>query len=267
MKIIILAILFFCSSKTLAQFTYSSTGKEPPTARQIIEADEYLKFEVKYGFFKLAWIELEAIRDTVVDGDTLSYLRSIIRTNSRVPFLDEELDYYSSVFYVNENNMPVTHNYWKDNVDEGKYREHDYFFDRELNQVSFNRDGGRDTLDLVESATSGLLVFVWSRMFAGTKTPFDMNVYVSKKKGEILVENFTEIHRRKVIAFDDKEFDTYYSKGQAKENGPFGFSGSFEAWFLTDDLRIPVEARVKAFLGNVKIRLIEYKRGIRNEKN
>jgi len=267
MKIVFLAILLCYSSSTIAQFTNTSEKKEPPTARQIIEADEYLKIEIKYGFFKLAWLELESIKDTVVNGDTLSYLRSVIRTNPRVPFLDEEIDNYSSLFYLDENNKPVTYNYWKDNVDEGKYREHDYFFDRELNQVRFNENGARDTLDLVDPATSGLIVFIWARMFAGTQTPYNMNVYVSKEKGEIHAENFTKIEKRKVIAFDDKEFDTYYSKGQAKINGPFGFSGNFEAWFLTDDLRIPVEARVKVFLGKVKIRLIEYKRGRKNEKN
>ena len=267
MRVLLFVILVFYSSETFAQLSYPDVKQKPPTARQIIEADEYLKFEVKYSFLKLAWVELEAVRDTVIEGDTLSYLRSIVRTNSRVPFMDEDIDYYNSLFYVNEDNKPVTYSYWKDNVDAGRYREYDYFFDRELNQVRFDENGVRDTLNLVEPATSGLIIFVWSRMFAGTKTPYDMNVYVSKEQGKIHAENFDKKEKRKVIAFDDKEFDTYYSKGQAKVNGPFGFSGNFEAWFLADDLRIPVEVRMKVFLGNVKVRLIEYRRGVKNEKN
>lgn len=266
-KLIVFVILFWCSNNVFAQLPYPSEKQGPPTARQIIEADEYLKFEVKYSFLKLAWLELEAVRDTVVKGDTLSYVRSIIRTNSRVPFMDEDIDYYSSLFYVNKNNQPVTYNYWKDNVDAGRYREDEYFFDRELNQVRYNENGVRDTLDLVEPATSGLIIFLWSRMFAGTETPYDINVYVSKEQGKIHAENFQKKEKRKVIAFDDQEFDTYYSKGQAEVNGPFGFSGEFEGWFLADDLRIPVEIRAKVFLGKVKIQLIEYRRGERNEKN
>lgn len=267
MKVLAFAILFWCSSQVFAQIPYPATNQSPPTPQQIIEADEYMKFEVKYSFFKLAWIEFEAIRDTVVDGDTLSYLKSVIRTNSRVPFLDEELDYYNSIFSLNEETRPVTFNYWKDNVDDNRYREDEYFFDRDLNKVRYNENGARDTLDLLEPATSGLIVFIWSRLFAGTEKPYEINVYVSKELGKIHAENFSKKEKRKVIAFDDREFDTYYSKGRSEVNGPFGFSGSFEAWFLTDDLRIPVEIRAKAFLGNVKIRLIEYKRGGKNEKN
>lgn len=267
MRVLLCVILIFCSSETFAQLPFPAIKQAPPTAKQIIEADEYLKFEIKYSFFKLAWLELEAVRDTVIEGDTLSYLRSIVRTNSRVPFMDEDIDYYNSLFYVNEDNKPVTYSYWKDNVDAGRYREYDYFFDRKLNQVRFDENGVRDTLDLVEPATSGLIIFLWSRMFAGTETPYDMNVYVSKKQGKILAENFSRKEKRKVIAFDDQELDTYYSKGQAEVNGPFGFSGDFEAWFLADDLRIPVEARVKVFLGKVKVRLIEYRRGGKDEKN
>ncbi|MEP1152083.1 MAG: DUF3108 domain-containing protein [Balneola sp.] len=266
-KLIVFVILFWCSNNVFAQLPYPSEKQGPPTAQQIIKADEYLKFEVKYSFLKLAWVELEAIRDTVIEGDTLSYLRSIVRTNSRVPFMDEDIDYYNSIIYVNEDNKPVTHSYWKDNVDANKFREYDYFFDRELNQVRFDENGVRDTLDLVEPATSGLIIFLWSRMFAGTETPYDINVYVSKEQGKIHAENFPKKEKRKVIAFDDQEFDTYYSNGQAEVNGPFGFSGDFEGWFLADDLRIPVEIRAKVFLGKVKIRLIEYRRGERNEKN
>ena len=59
----------------------------------------------------------------------------------------------------------------------------------------------------------------------------------------------------------DAAVETYLSEGTTDNiDGPFGFSGNFRAWFLADDLRVPLEARVKVLFGNAIVRLIEYKR-------
>jgi len=238
----------------------ASTG-EPPTVTEIVEAGEYLKYEAKYSFFKVGWMEVKAVRDTFVNGDTLLHLKTIIKSNSKVPFVGTEIDEFNSLVSLDEQGRTRTEVYWKDNLDEGEYREIEYFFNRETGEVAFKEeDGSRDTLDLKEPASAGQDIFFWGRLFAGTDSSYNMNVYVSKEMGSLVAENSTKKEKRKVIAFDDRKVDTYYSKGKANLDGPFGFSGDFEAWYLADDLRVPVEARFKVFLGKVKLRLVEYRR-------
>jgi len=85
-------------------------------------------------------------------------------------------------------------------------------------------------------------------------------VYVTKKKGYIFGRNSTELDERRYEAFDEP-VQAYMLVGQTENiEGPFGFSGDFRAWFMNDDLRIPLEARVKVLWGNVKVKLIEYTR-------
>ncbi|MDX1638816.1 MAG: DUF3108 domain-containing protein [Balneolaceae bacterium] len=233
----------------------------PPAVDQLIHANEYLKFKVTYSFFKIAWVEIEAIGDTLVDGEKLFHIRSTIRSNSAVPLIGTEIDEYNSIFYVNGQNLPVTRAYWKHDIDEGDYREYDYYFDRNSGQVRFRENATSDTLRLEEPATSGHLILLWARLFAGTDKTYRMNVYTAKEKGTLVSQNFTGKEKKKVAAFDNREVDTYYSRGSALVAGPFGFSGDFEIWFMDNELRVPVEARLKVFLGHVKAHLIEYRRG------
>ncbi len=259
-------ILFFgfyalTTISTFAQYPYPGNSKNQPLTEDIFSFKETFKYEVKYGFFKLGWVEVTLLKDTLYNGSIKKHLMTEIRSNSRVPFVGTEIDQFHSLFYVNENGIPVTSYYWKDNIDEDKYKETEYTFDRELNEVHYKEeDDTRDTLDLVEPATAGQVIFLFSRLFAGSGENSRLPVYVSKELGYIEMENSSEIEMRKYAPFKGK-VATYLSKGKTIDiDGPFGFSGNFRAWFLADDLRVPLEARVRVLFGNAIIRLIEYKR-------
>lgn len=93
----------------------------------------------------------------------------------------KELDLFHSLFFVNEGGIPVSSYYWKDNVDEDNFKEIVYEFDRVENVVRYKEeDDTRDTLDLVEPATSGQEIFYFSRLFAGSDQNSRLPVYVTK---------------------------------------------------------------------------------------
>ena len=96
-------------------------------------------------------------------------------------------------------------------------------------------------------------------MFAGSDESYTLPVYISKELGYINSDNVSTKKKRRIPAFEGR-VDTYYAEGDADLDGPFGFSGKFKAWYMADDLRIPLESHFKVFLGNVKIKLIEYTR-------
>ncbi|SMO88856.1 DUF3108 domain-containing protein [Gracilimonas mengyeensis] len=257
----LLPVFLFISSPAIAQHGFPSESTSPPEMGDLFNVKETFRYEVKYGFFKLGWVNVELLSDSTYEGKQHKLLLTEMESNSSIPFIGKELDRYYSLFFVNDEGLPVESKFWKDNVDEEEFKEIVYTFDREEGIVHYKEeDDTRDTLALEEPATSGHVIFYFSRLFAGSEESYKMPVYVSKKKGYVIAENSTEKEERNYEPFDDSIM-AYKMNGTTENiSGPFGFSGDFRAWFLDDDLRVPLEARVKVIWGNVIVRLIEYNR-------
>jgi len=259
--LLVLVALCSLSGSLMAQHTYPADKENPPGMEDFFQVKETFRYEVKYGFLKLGWVNVELLSDTLYQDQERKHILTEIESNSKIPFMGKELDRLHSLFYVNDEGLPVESKYWKDNIDEDEMNEIQYWFDRDLGKVYYKEeDGSRDTLDLEDPATSGHLIFYFSRMYAGTDEDFKLPVYVTKKKGYIYAENSPQLEDRNYEPFDET-IQAYKLVGSTENiEGPFGFSGDFRAWFLNDDLRIPLEARVKVLWGNVKVKLIKYTR-------
>lgn len=256
-----LFLILLVSPSVSGQTIFPAEKNRPPTMDEILSVKEHFLYEITYGFIKLGEIEVEITGNTTYEGHRHLILRTYIEANPPIPFVDDEEDQFTSYFFVNEDGLPVESLYWKDNLDENKKREIIYTFDRENGIVHYKEeDDSRDTLKLEEPATSGHVIFFFSRLFAGSENDFKLPVYVTKKHGYVFGENFTKTEKRKYEAFEEP-IRAYLMHGSTQNiEGPFGFSGNFRAWFLADDLRVPLEARVRVFLGNVKVKLIKYTR-------
>lgn len=247
--------------KTTVSYDYS---EQPPTADELMQWHEVFTYKVRYSFFKLGEVKVEVVSDTLYNGKKSWHLKSIITSNSGIPFVGREENHYNSIFDI-VGNMIRVQEYWTDNVDEEEYRDSEYIFDREVQKVyAYEKDHPPDTLALEEPASSGHSVFYRSRLTAGTDSLVKVPIYLNQEKKYLTLANTTETDMREYDAFP-KEVKTYFAKGDTNIKGPFGFSGEFEAWYLADDLRVPVEARVKVWLGNVKIKLIDYKKEQRDD--
>jgi hypothetical protein len=260
-KLIVSIFLLLFTLPALGQHSYPVTSSTPPDMEQLFSVKETFRYEVKYGFFKLGWVNVELLSDSVYEGRQLHHIFTEIESNPRIPFVGDELDQFHSLFYVNEDGIPEEVKYWKDNVDENEYDEIHYWFDRDIGKVYYiEEDDTRDTLALEDPATSGHLIFYTSRLFAGSEEDFTLPVYVTKEHGYIYADNSRQKEERNYEAFDGP-VQTYLMNGSTERiEGPFGFSGEFRAWFLDDDLRVPLEARVDVLWGNVIVRIIDYTR-------
>ncbi len=255
------ALSLLVVSRTQAQEsapTYQHPER-PPTLQELLEWKETFTYNVKYSFFNLGKVQTTIVRDTTYEGEHLWWLRTKIISNSSIPFMGREENHYNT-FFVETDSLPHTRLYWRDNVDEEEFNAERYDFDYDRQKVYFSKDGEpEDTLELTEPSTSGQLIFYYSRLLAGTDQPYRLPVYLEAEKGYIDVNNTRKTEIREYEAFP-QGVTTYYTDGNADIDGPFGFSGEFKAWYLADDLRIPVEAHARVWLGNVKIRLIDYKK-------
>ncbi|MFH5831240.1 DUF3108 domain-containing protein [Halalkalibaculum sp. DA3122] len=242
-------------------FTTKAHGS--PTPGELLEWREVFTYNVKYSFFTLGKVRVE-LADTLYQGERAWKLSGIITSNSGIPFVGKEENHYNSLFRL-ENGTPRELVYWKDNVDEEKFDEERFIYDYENRNVyAFKEGEPTDTLELKTPATSGPLIFFFSRLHAGREVDSRTFVYLEDEQGTIDMEYTRQRDEREYEAFQNP-IDTFYAKGVANIDGPFGFSGDFKAWFADDELRIPLEAHVKVWLGNVKVRLIDYKKELRNE--
>ncbi|MCW9705826.1 DUF3108 domain-containing protein [Fodinibius salsisoli] len=233
--------------------------ESPPTMQELLKWKELLTYEVKYSLFKLGEVQTEVIRDTTYQGEHLWWLRSKIISDPSVPFVGREENHYNTLFVATDS-LPHTRLYWRDNVDEDEYNAERYDFDYEAGKVYLSRAGEpEDTLDLEGPSTSGQLILLYGRLFAGSVQPYQLPVYIEGEKGLIDVKNTRKSEMREYEAFEHP-IKTYYSEGDANIDGPFGFSGEFKAWYMADDLRVPLETHAKVWLGNVKVRLIDYQK-------
>jgi hypothetical protein len=231
----------------------------PPTMEELLEWKEVFTYKVKFGFFKLGEVKTEIISDTTYQGQKIWWLRTVITSNSGIPFVGDEENHYNT-FMVETDSTPYTKLYWRDDIDEEEFEAEVYEFDYKKEKVYFSKMGEPvDTLALTEPSTSGQLIFYYSRLFAGTNKDYRLPVYLEGEKGYINGTNSSEIEERDYDAFDDP-VKTYFSEGDADIEGPFGFKGKYKAWYIADDLRVPAEAHAKVWLGNVKVKLIDYKK-------
>lgn len=231
----------------------------PPTLDELIEAREVFEYEVRYGFFTLGWVDVELLPDTTFAGEKAYHMRTRIRSNRKVPLVGTRIVNYENIFNF-EDEFMYSHEFWRDDIHDEDYDRVRISFDREEDQVYFFEYGEpADTLDLVEPASGGDIIFYFSRLFAGTDRSYQLPVYTEDEMGEIEAHNSGDTEMRSYDAFDE-DVEAYYSEGETNIDGPFGFSGRFKAWFSTDDLRVPLEAHVRVIFGNVKVRLISYER-------
>lgn len=233
--------------------------ERPPTMQELLEWKEVFTYKVKFGFFKLGEIKTEVICDTTFHGEKVWWLRTIITSNSGIPFVGKEENHYNT-FMVITDSTPHTRLYWRDDVDEKEFSAERYEFDYENEAIYYSEEGQPiDTLEVTEPSSSGQLIFYYSRLLAGTDKDYRLPVYLDRKKGYINGTNSREIEMREYDAFEDP-VKTYSSEGDADIDGPFGFRGKYRAWYIADDLRVPAEAHAKVWLGHVKVQLIDYKK-------
>ncbi|MEX0894460.1 MAG: DUF3108 domain-containing protein [Balneolaceae bacterium] len=232
---------------------------EPPTMEKLTSVKERFTYGVRYGFLNLGEVEVITTPDTTYDGMEVIHLRTVMKSNHRIPFVGKrEVHYQSFSKFTDE--WPYSFVFWRDDLHDEDYERIKIEFDRDQEQVFFYERGeSQDTLALEDPASGGDVIFLFARMFAGTDHSYELPVYIENEKGAVKAINFPAIEKRSYEAFPEP-IDTYYSEGISNVEGPFGFTGEFKAWFATDHLRIPVEAHVRIIFGNVKVQLKEYER-------
>lgn len=254
-----LTVFLLLTTAGRAQSELTIDADEPPTMEKLTSVKEHFTYGVRYGFLNLGEVEVITTPDTTYDGLEVIHLRTVMKSNHRIPFVGRnEVHYQSFSKFTDE--WPYSFVFWRDDLHDEDFERYKIEFDRDRGQVFFYESGEpQDTLALEDPASGGDVIFLFARMFAGTDQSYELPVYIENEKGQVTATNSPAIEKRSYKAFPEP-IDTYYSEGVANVEGPFGFTGEFKAWFATDPLRMPLEAHVRIIFGNVKVKLKEYER-------
>jgi hypothetical protein len=249
----LLILLVAATLHSLAQ----RAPRSQPTMPSLVKAKEQLIYSVHYGFLTLGEVILEEVRDTLYQGKKAHYSRTIIRSNPSIPFVGRKERHFHSIFAHNDT-IAYGLNFWTDSVHDNEYFDSRYIFDYEKGKVFiFEFEEPTDTLALDGPADSGPTLHLITRLYAGMNAKRTYPIYISNEKGDVEMTYTSRIDQISTEAFSGP-VSAYYSFGNANLKGPFGFSGAYKAWHMTNDSRIPLEAHVRVWVGNVKVKLKSY---------
>ncbi len=231
-----------------------------PDIQQLIDANERLTYEVRYGFLRLGDVHVYLKQDTVYRDTPAVHMVTEMISNRRLPLVGHREVHYHNFLAFNDS-IPYGIRFWQNSMHKEQMERYLYDFDYAAGLVYSYEDGELlDTLDLDEPADGGPAVMYYSRLFAGTDQSRVYPIYIDNEKSNITMRFSSEKVSYNSPAFPNERISAYVMDGYADFDGPFGFSGDFATLFMDDDLRIPLEARVSIWVGSVRVRLIEYER-------
>lgn len=253
------------SAQTIPGTPVDSTVITPLSIQELVELQETFRYQVEYGFLTLGEVVVEGRVHTKAEKDTMGTpsdyrLTMTIYGNESIPIVGKREVRFTSLFDLEKQNQLVERRFWRDDLHNGEFERSLIEFDHARDSVRFfDRGEAEAVLPLVQPAVGGSLVFYASRLAAGYQDPYSLNVFIENEQADLDAATQEPAKPRKVPALEG-DVMAWFSEGTTNIKGPFGFSGGFKSWFTTEPERVPLEAWVKIFVGNVKITLQSYQR-------
>lgn len=255
---VLLVVLAAATGMSITQS--SSTSTPNPDIRQLIDANERMTYEVRYGFLRLGNVYVYLKRDTVYRDTPAVHMVTEMVSNRRIPLVGHREVHYHNFMGVRDD-VPYGLKFWQNSLHNDEMERYLFDFDYESGVVySFEHGEPLDTLALEQLSDGGPAVMYFARLFAGTNQQKTYPIFIDNAQSDIVLHFSSEKIPHRSPAFPDEEIEAYAVDGYAGFDGPFGFSGDFTGLLRDDELRIPLEARVSIWVGSVRVRLTEYER-------
>ena len=222
---------------------------------------EELTYNVSYASVDIGQVRIKVV-DKVQRGGKTSYKTlAYIDSYRGVPFVNIHTTYESLI------SESLYSRWFQARVKDGSsWHRFVYNYDYPHGSVSIEqtdetsgRVEKRDTLHIESPYQDGLSMFYLARCRIQSSQPVNVPVVVNERKGSAFLDFKNERKNETIDAVDYPLNVTYFS-GRADFVGIFGLTGEFEGWFSNDGARVPILAKMKVLLGNIRIELMKWKR-------
>lgn len=241
-----------------AALSHASQFSPPAAGDTIFFVGEELTYNVSYIGFDIGRVKIKLLSR---DGDSSYSAIAYMDSYKGVPLVD-----LHSVFESRFSKSVFSYDFQARDKDDDHWKLFKYRFDYPKKLViveegiwQSNSTDRRDTIRLDTLYQDGLSLFFFARKHVHINEQVRVPVFVSEKKGVAEI-NFTHIRKKESIDAVDYPVDVIYFNGKAGFIGVFGLTGGFEGWFSNDGARVPILAKMKVIIGNIRIELIEWKR-------
>ncbi len=226
-----------------------------------MQIGEELTYNVSYAFVDIGQVRVTVL-DKVSDKGT-SYYNVVAHIDSykNIPFVDLHSVYEShfdaliySLWFRSRTKKDSRWHYFTYEFD---YPKHGIY----IHQGTWgtNSVDRRDTLSVGSFSQDGLSIFYYARQNLFSRKTLTIPTVVSEQQGNTVI-HFTNQRTHEKIDAIDYPVDLIHFEGNAGFVGIFGLTGDFEGWFSNDAARVPVLAKMKVIIGDVKIELMKWKR-------
>jgi hypothetical protein len=225
------------------------------------QVGEELKYVVSYTFINIGEVIIKVLDKKSEDNRHFYHAAAYIDSYSGIPFVDLHHIYETK---MNEYSEPV---FFKGIV---KHDDHtsftEYYFNYADNEIDVKK-GKVEPYELWTDSTAsadsvyqdGISILFYARKFSGSGKSVKVPCFVNEEKV------YTEINFTKQISpisINAVDYDVAGVKlnGRTDFVSVYGLTGAFEGWFSNDEASVPIIAKMKVIIGNVKLELVEWKR-------
>ncbi len=257
---IILCITFALADDGHASI-YKNTWESSDSV--LFQVGEELTYNVSYTFLDIGQVRIKIADKKTENGKTTYSAIVYIDSYKGVPFVDLH------TIYETKMNTPVYSDYFRartKNNDTGKWYHITYNIDYTKHKVDIQQgEFGSPTITKEQSITidtmyqDGLSLFYFARANVKNRKSIIVPTIVQEQKVNTQL-NFMNERTSEEIDAVDYPVDVIHFDGHADFVGIFGLTGDFEGWFSNDEACIPIVAKMKVLIGNVKMELMKWKR-------
>ena len=226
-----------------------------------LEVGEELTYVVSYTFIKFGEIKIIVKGKKVIDGQNYYSTIAYMDSYSGIPFVNLHMIYestmnpkYYSVFFrgiVKKDEYTTFTEYYTDytkdktRIKKGKIKPYQLWTD--------------STTSAKQEFQDGLSILYFARMFSGSGKSISLPCFVNEKKSITTMTSYTQATG---VSIDAVDYDINCVKLDGNMNfvSVFGLTGYFEGWFSNDAASIPIVAKLKVIIGNVRVELKSWKR-------
>ncbi len=245
-------ILYIC-----AVFLISGTAN----ASGVISQGEVLEYKVSFIGITLGHIKIQTNGTDEIYGVQTYKAKANMDSNPDIPFVELHAVFESwldsSLAFSRrfEGHMQLSDGSW--DFQEIDYRYDDGFIrNRKWIRKKIYYDS---TYYTDKKYNDGLSLFFLARQF----TKMDKTISVPTIMDDDDVRTIINFQNKiESVGIDAVDYNvrTIYFNGKAKWTGIYGLKGYFEGWFSDDKASVPIKAKMKLYVGSVKIELVKWKR-------
>lgn len=236
-------------------------GEMAPQDSGMFQVGEELTYNVSYVSINIGQIRVKIIDKISAEGTTYYKAIAYIDSYSGIPFVNLHTIYESNV------HEKVYSQWFRGRVkDDSKWYTMVYAYDYPAKKMYFQKGwwGGntidtRDSLSLDTLYQDGLSLYYYARQNVKSVRKIVVPTLIREEKVRTII-NFS--NKRTSVDIDAISYpvDVIEFDGNAEFVGIFGLTGAFQGWFSNDDARVPILAKMKVIIGNVRIELMKWNR-------